>query len=65
MAVMWIRSDPDSFWVRGTGSGFGIQMYKITDKMKGKAKVNQQKHFFCRNLYFSSLNLKKVGADVC
>ena len=41
-----------------------IQRYKITDKMKEKAEFNQQKYFFRRKLYFSSLNIKKVGAYV-
>ena len=41
-----------------------IQRYKITDKMRRKAEFNQQKYFFFRRkLYFSCLNLKKVGAD--
>ena len=33
--------------------------------LKGKAEFNQEKKKFRRKLYFSSLNLKKVGADVC
>ena len=48
-------------WIR-----IRIQRYKITDKMKGKAEFNYKKiFFFRRKLYFSSMNLKKVGADVC
>ena len=31
--------------------------------MKGKAEFNKKK--IRRKLYFTSLNLKKVGADVC
>ena len=52
--VMWVRIRIHLCpWIR-------IQRYKIADKMKGKAKFNQQKYFFFRRkLYFSSLNLKK------
>ena len=59
--VMWIRirihSGP---WIR-------IQMYKFTDKTKGKAEFNQQKSsLFSRKFWFSSLTLKMyVDADVC
>ena len=58
--------DPDPvgsgfIWVRGSGSGFGlrIQRYKITEKMKGKAKFNQQKFFFSKEIKFFKSEPKK------
>ena len=57
----WCRSGSGFIWVCGSGS----TDIKSLIKWREKQRLTNKNLFLCSKLYFSSLNLKKVGADVC